>query len=159
MRSGCRPPIRKWYRAHVFSMWLCIMVYQTELGMQSDRKYSTTCLIARIFQARRLRFTVILIHRFFMFTHSLHWHRQHWTRHFLMQMIQAVENYKNGSTGQLSGISIGLMFLGSVARVFTSFQETGDMTLILTFIVSSLCNGILLTQVPTPHLWLKLLKP
>ncbi|KAK7480584.1 hypothetical protein BaRGS_00028160 [Batillaria attramentaria] len=40
--------------------------------------------------------------------------------------IQAYANYKNGSTGQLSVITVYLIFLGAVARIFTSIQETGD---------------------------------
>jgi len=62
-------------------------------------------------------------------------------------MIQAATNYRNGSTGQLSAITVGLMFVGCVARVFTSLQETGDMTLVLNYLVASVCNGILLGQV------------
>lgn len=39
-----------------------------------------------------------------------------------------------------------LLFGGSVARIFTSIQETGDYILILTFLVSTLCNGVLVAQ-------------
>lgn len=63
------------------------------------------------------------------------------------KMIQAFENYKNGHTGQLSAITVVLLFLGSLARIFTSHQETGDLTMILVFVVGTLCNGILLFQV------------
>jgi mannose-P-dolichol utilization defect protein 1 len=62
------------------------------------------------------------------------------------RMIQAMTNYRNQSTGQLSPITVLLLFLGSIARVFTSIQETGDHTIIATYIVSSLCNGVLAFQ-------------
>ena len=62
-------------------------------------------------------------------------------------MIQAVANYRAGSTGQLSAITVMLLFLGSLARIFTSIQETGDTTLIVTFIATSFANGILAAQV------------
>ena len=62
-------------------------------------------------------------------------------------MIQAVENYKNGNTGQLSSITVALLFFGSLARIFTSVQETGDITFILSFTIATLCNAILLGQV------------
>ena len=64
-----------------------------------------------------------------------------------LQMIQAFENYKNGSTGQMSAVTAFLLFAGAMARIFTSHQETGDMTLILTFLVATVCNGILFAQV------------
>ena len=40
-----------------------------------------------------------------------------------------------------------LLFLGSLARIFTSIQETGDTTLIVTFIATSFANGLLAAQV------------
>jgi len=63
------------------------------------------------------------------------------------RMIQAVQNLRNGSTGQLSAITIFLLFLGAVARVFTSIQETGDEIIILTYVVSACCNAILAFQI------------
>ncbi|KAJ0056028.1 hypothetical protein NL108_018076, partial [Boleophthalmus pectinirostris] len=38
------------------------------------------------------------------------------------RLIQAVTNYQNGHTGQLSAISAFLLFAGSLARIFTSLQ-------------------------------------
>ena len=61
-------------------------------------------------------------------------------------MIQAYTNYRNGSTGQLSAVTFFLLFAGSVARVFTSLQETGDNIIVLTFLTSTLCNGIIVAQ-------------
>lgn len=48
--------------------------------------------------------------------------------------------------GQLSVITNVALFLGSMARVFTSVQETGDSMIILTYALASLANGILLIQ-------------
>ncbi|CAL1542883.1 unnamed protein product [Lymnaea stagnalis] len=62
------------------------------------------------------------------------------------KLIQAVANYRNSSTGQLSVITVYMLFLGSVARIFTSVQETGDSMVIATFCLSSVFNGIIAAQ-------------
>lgn len=61
-------------------------------------------------------------------------------------MVQALANYNNGSTGQLSAVTVTMLFLGSMARIFTSIQETGDLIIILTFCVATLANGVLMAQ-------------
>ncbi|CAG5119164.1 unnamed protein product [Candidula unifasciata] len=60
--------------------------------------------------------------------------------------IQAWENFRNSSTGQLSVVTVYLLFLGSCARIFTSIQETGDVMVIATYVLASICNGIIATQ-------------
>ena len=60
--------------------------------------------------------------------------------------IQVVTNYKNGSTGQLSAITCFLLFGGSIARIFTSIQETGDLIIIVTYCVSTVANCALVVQ-------------
>jgi mannose-P-dolichol utilization defect 1 len=65
----------------------------------------------------------------------------------LFQLIQAVANYKAGSTGQLSAVTIFMLFGGSLARIFTSYQETGDMTMIITYCGASFANAIIASQV------------
>ncbi|XP_053425931.1 mannose-P-dolichol utilization defect 1 protein isoform X3 [Nycticebus coucang] len=62
------------------------------------------------------------------------------------RLLQAATNYHNGNTGQLSAITVFLLFGGSLARIFTSIQETGDPLLAGTFVVSSLCNGLIAAQ-------------
>lgn len=62
-------------------------------------------------------------------------------------MIQAAKNYQNGHTGQLSAVTVFLLFLGTLARIFTSIQETGDSIIILTFALAALSNGVLAAQV------------
>ncbi|XP_033928143.1 mannose-P-dolichol utilization defect 1 protein isoform X1 [Melopsittacus undulatus] len=64
----------------------------------------------------------------------------------LSRLLQAATNYRQGHTGQLSGLSTLLLFGGALARVFTSLQETGDPLLALTFASSAACNGLLLGQ-------------
>lgn len=63
------------------------------------------------------------------------------------KMLQALKNYQNGHTGQLSAITVFLIFLGALARIFTSIQETGDSLIVITFIIASVSNGIIAAQV------------
>ncbi|XP_023238383.1 mannose-P-dolichol utilization defect 1 protein homolog [Centruroides sculpturatus] len=62
------------------------------------------------------------------------------------KMVQAVQNYKNGHTGQLSAGTVFLLFVGSCARIFTSVQETGDDLIIVTYVVASLANFVIAVQ-------------
>ncbi|XP_059059322.1 mannose-P-dolichol utilization defect 1 protein homolog [Achroia grisella] len=64
----------------------------------------------------------------------------------IAKAIQVITNYKNGSTGQLSAVTCFLLFGGSVARIFTSIQETGDFIIILTYSVSTFANAALVLQ-------------
>ncbi|XP_075943210.1 mannose-P-dolichol utilization defect 1 protein-like isoform X2 [Anarhichas minor] len=63
------------------------------------------------------------------------------------RLIQAASNFRNGHTGQLSAVSVFLQLAGSLARIFTSLQETGDTLMALTYVISSACNGIIALQV------------
>uniref|UniRef100_A0A336LMD6 Mannose-P-dolichol utilization defect 1 protein homolog n=1 Tax=Culicoides sonorensis TaxID=179676 RepID=A0A336LMD6_CULSO len=62
------------------------------------------------------------------------------------KLSQAVTNYKNGSTGQLSAITCFMLFFGSLARIFTSVQETGDSMMIITYLASSFANSVIVLQ-------------
>lgn len=62
------------------------------------------------------------------------------------KLSQALTNYKNGSTGQLSAATCFMLFFGSLARIFTSVQETGDSMMILTYCVSTFANAVIVTQ-------------
>ncbi|CDQ88717.1 unnamed protein product [Oncorhynchus mykiss] len=62
------------------------------------------------------------------------------------RLIQVVTNYGNGHTGQLSAITVFMLFAGSLARIFTSIQETGDSLMALTYVISSSCNGLIAAQ-------------
>ncbi|CAH1245531.1 MPDU1 [Branchiostoma lanceolatum] len=63
------------------------------------------------------------------------------------KMIQAIANYRQGHTGQLSAITVFLLTLGSMARIFTSHQETGDTLLIMTYVVSTAANALIALQI------------
>ncbi|XP_070419445.1 mannose-P-dolichol utilization defect 1 protein isoform X1 [Equus przewalskii] len=62
------------------------------------------------------------------------------------KLLQAVTNYRNGHTGQLSAVTVVLLFGGSLARIFTSIQETGDPLMAGTFVVAALFNGLIVAQ-------------
>ncbi|KAE8620772.1 hypothetical protein XENTR_v10010464 [Xenopus tropicalis] len=64
----------------------------------------------------------------------------------ISRLIQASTNYRNGHTGQLSAVTMGLLFLGSLARIFTCTQETNDSLMLVTYVVSSACNGLIVGQ-------------
>ncbi|XP_054608642.1 mannose-P-dolichol utilization defect 1 protein-like isoform X2 [Dunckerocampus dactyliophorus] len=63
------------------------------------------------------------------------------------RIIQGVTNFQNGHTGQLSAVTVFILFAGSLARIFTSVQETGDTLLVVTYVVSVACNGIIVLQI------------
>ncbi|XP_026581322.1 mannose-P-dolichol utilization defect 1 protein [Pseudonaja textilis] len=63
------------------------------------------------------------------------------------RLLQAATNYRNGHTGQLSAITTFLLFAGSLARIFTSIEETGDLLMVLTYVVSLACHSLILAQV------------
>lgn len=64
----------------------------------------------------------------------------------LGKLSQAVTNYKNSSTGQLSAATCFMLFFGSLARIFTSVQETGDKMMIITYCVSTFANAVIIAQ-------------
>lgn len=65
----------------------------------------------------------------------------------LFQLMQAYTNYSNGNTGQLSAITAFMLLFGSLTRIFTSIQETGDITMIIMYMCSSISNAIIAGQI------------
>lgn len=63
------------------------------------------------------------------------------------KLVQIWLNFKNGHTGNLSAITVIMIFIGSTTRIFTSIQETGDQVIILNFIIASSINLILVLQI------------
>ncbi|XP_078053295.1 mannose-P-dolichol utilization defect 1 protein homolog [Augochlora pura] len=63
------------------------------------------------------------------------------------KFIQAYTNYSYGSTGQLSAVTGFMLFFGSLARIFTSVQETGDASMIIMYICSMLANAVIAFQI------------
>ncbi|KAJ1362563.1 hypothetical protein KIN20_022164 [Parelaphostrongylus tenuis] len=64
----------------------------------------------------------------------------------ISKSIQVFRNYKDRSTGQLSLVSASMQLAGTIARVFTSVQETGDGLLIISYVLSALLNAVLFVQ-------------
>jgi len=63
------------------------------------------------------------------------------------KLLQIVANYRASSTGQLSAITVGLLFLGCVVRIATSWIETGDLLTVINYVISSVLNGTILGQI------------
>lgn len=62
------------------------------------------------------------------------------------RLLQSYRIYQAKSTGNLSAITVLMLFFGSIARIFTSIQDTGDATLIWTYILNSLANLLIILQ-------------
>lgn len=60
---------------------------------------------------------------------------------------QILSNFNQGHTGQLALITLVLNLAGSIARLFTTLQETGDPVMVAGFGVGILLNGTLVLQV------------
>lgn len=65
---------------------------------------------------------------------------------FWLKFFQARTNYNNSSTGQLSAVTCFMLFFGSLARIFTSMQETGDTSMIIMYICSTTANAVIAGQ-------------
>jgi hypothetical protein len=64
------------------------------------------------------------------------------------RMSQIINSYKNSTTGALSSITTALIFLGGLARVFTTINEVGwDLNLLSGYAVGLTLAGIQLAQV------------
>jgi len=64
----------------------------------------------------------------------------------ISRLYQSFCIYRAQSTGNLSALTMFMLFFGSIARIFTSIEETGDKTLIWTYILNTLANSLLLLQ-------------
>eukprot|EP00732_Lithocolla_globosa_P006194 Lithocolla_globosa_v1_NODE_7028_length_1002_cov_140.520042.p1 type:complete len:259 gc:universal NODE_7028_length_1002_cov_140.520042:163-939(+) len=60
---------------------------------------------------------------------------------------QIYSNYSNGSTGNLSAVTIFLFAAGTTARIFTTLQEVEDMVVLYGYIAGTAVNLILALQV------------
>ena len=65
----------------------------------------------------------------------------------ISRFLQIWENYSNGHTGQLSIITSILLAGGALARVFTAIQETGDINMVMQFVLSCALNCLVLSQI------------
>ncbi|XP_031428417.1 mannose-P-dolichol utilization defect 1 protein-like isoform X2 [Clupea harengus] len=62
------------------------------------------------------------------------------------RLIQIGCNYLGKHTGQLSAVSLFLVFVGSLGRIFVSLQETGHSLSTLTHTLACLCSAVLVAQ-------------
>lgn len=62
------------------------------------------------------------------------------------QSTQIVTTFRAKSTGQLSFISAFMLFNGSLARVFTTIQETNDTLMLISFLVGFTLNAVIMLQ-------------
>ncbi|CAI5453691.1 unnamed protein product [Caenorhabditis angaria] len=65
---------------------------------------------------------------------------------FVSKSIQCYSNFQAKSTGQLSLISVFLQFAGTLARVFTTLQETNDQLLLVSYSSAAVLNGLIFAQ-------------
>lgn len=63
------------------------------------------------------------------------------------KLFQASKNYKDQHTGQISAITAWAILGGSIMRIFTTIQETGDMLTAVTFAAGALANAVIAFQV------------
>lgn len=63
------------------------------------------------------------------------------------KLFQALKNYTAQHTGQISAVTAWSILAGSIIRVFTTIQETGDMLTATTFAAGAVANAVLALQV------------
>lgn len=63
------------------------------------------------------------------------------------KLIQAFKNYKAQHTGQISAVTAWAILAGSITRIFTTIQETGDMLTAVTFACAAAANATIALQV------------
>ena len=63
------------------------------------------------------------------------------------KLKQIQENYSNASTGQLSFVTLLLLFIGTIIRMYTTVKETGDNLSLFIYIISALLNLTLVLQI------------
>lgn len=63
------------------------------------------------------------------------------------KLIQAIKNYKAQHTGQISALTAWFILAGSLVRIFTTIQETGDMLTAVTFAFAAAANATIAFQV------------
>lgn len=60
---------------------------------------------------------------------------------------QVYANYINGSTGALSVITCWGIYLGAMARIFTTLQDVDSFNILAGYLSSATLNGIIAFQV------------
>ena len=62
------------------------------------------------------------------------------------RLPQILQNYRQKSTGQLSAITTFALFMGSAARIYTTWTEVQDRLILASFIASCILNFVLVLQ-------------
>jgi len=65
----------------------------------------------------------------------------------ISRVSQISTNFRNGHTGQLSFVMVLMLLFNHAARIFTTLQETGDKYMLTIFIVSTVFNVTMVTQI------------
>ncbi|XP_020614752.1 mannose-P-dolichol utilization defect 1 protein-like isoform X2 [Orbicella faveolata] len=65
----------------------------------------------------------------------------------ISRVSQIATNFRNGHTGQLSFVMVVMLLFNHAARIFTTLQETGDKYMLVTFIISTIFNVTMVTQI------------
>lgn len=66
---------------------------------------------------------------------------------FFARVPQIIKNYRSKNTGQLSFLTSFMNFAGSLARLFTSFQERAPTSMVVGSGLGVITNGILVSQI------------
>ncbi|XP_056312876.1 mannose-P-dolichol utilization defect 1a [Danio aesculapii] len=80
---------------------------------------------------------------------SVVWTLYEWNVLFVIagRFFQIVSNFRCGHTGQLSTLSVFLVFLGSLGRVFSSLQDAGFSFSAQMQALACCCSGLILAQI------------
>jgi len=65
----------------------------------------------------------------------------------ISKLPQIWANFQNKSVGQLSAITVFMLFGGAMARIFTTFTQVNDQIVLAGFVIGGILNGILMLQV------------
>ncbi|KAL9965797.1 hypothetical protein ACROYT_G029651 [Oculina patagonica] len=65
----------------------------------------------------------------------------------ISRVSQITTNFRNGHTGQLSFVMVLMLLFTHAARIFTTLQETGDKYMLTIFVISTIFNVTMVTQI------------
>jgi len=65
----------------------------------------------------------------------------------ISRLPQIYKNFVHKSTGALSRETYFMQFVGALARIYTTVQQTGDVVSLTGYSVAAVCNGIIFVQI------------
>ena len=133
-------PISAWGEALFLMAMTCMVTFLILLYDQS-RKQATTFLLVYL--------TIVYLFMSGQVPIRILWFFQVLNVPLIIssKVVQACANFRNGHTGNLSAITVCLIFVGSIIRIFTSIRETGDAIIVLGYILSTVTNLVLVYQI------------